>query len=113
MNAQIFHYNNWLREIDPTILQERLLTILEKSGFWVLATTDHHFDPIGYTCLWLLGESHLAIHTFPEEGCTYLELSSCNAHMHQKFVDELLQTFEVHAQREIEEFGPKLKSRTI
>lgn len=35
------------------------------------------FDPFGYTCLILLSESHLAIHTFPERGKAYIELTSC------------------------------------
>ena len=29
------------------------------------------------TALFLLSESHFAIHTFPEENTTYIELSSC------------------------------------
>jgi S-adenosylmethionine decarboxylase len=32
-----------------------------------------------------LAESHLAIHTFPEEGKTYIELSSCNERMQKAF----------------------------
>lgn len=44
----------------------------------MLAVTEHRFRPYGYTALWLLGESHFALHTFPECGRTYYEISSCN-----------------------------------
>lgn len=39
---------------------------------------EQHFPNGGYTALWLLAESHLAVHTFPESKATYLELSGCN-----------------------------------
>ena len=52
--------------------------LLLNSGFKILQSIEHHFDPYGYTALFLLAESHLAIHTFPEENKSYIELSSCN-----------------------------------
>jgi S-adenosylmethionine/arginine decarboxylase-like enzyme len=39
--------------------------------------------------LYLLGESHFAIHTFPEHGKSYIELSSCNENMYIKCVEVL------------------------
>ena len=56
------------------------------SGFTVLKFIDHAFDPQGYTALWLLAESHCALHTFPEEQKAYLEISSCNSEMYVNFV---------------------------
>ncbi len=50
------------------------------------------FQPHGYTAVWLLAESHFALHTFPEEGRTYCELSSCNR---QKFA-ALIELIEPH-----------------
>ena len=47
---------------------------------------DHHFSPQGYTALWLLTESHFAVHTFPEFGRSYIELSSCNLEFYQAFL---------------------------
>lgn len=44
------------------------------------------FTEEGYTAIWLLGESHFAIHTFPEQGKTYIELTSCNPEKHDFFV---------------------------
>jgi S-adenosylmethionine/arginine decarboxylase-like enzyme len=44
----------------------------------VASVADFPWQPQGYTCLYLLAESHFAIHTWPEEQTTYVELSSCN-----------------------------------
>ncbi|MEL7222709.1 MAG: S-adenosylmethionine decarboxylase, partial [Bacteroidota bacterium] len=44
------------------------------------------FEPQGWTGIWLLAESHLAIHTFPEARKTYIELSSCNRQMYDDFL---------------------------
>ena len=56
------------------------------SGFTVLKFVDHAFEPQGYTALWLLAESHCALHTFPEEQKAYLEISSCNSEMYVNFI---------------------------
>jgi S-adenosylmethionine/arginine decarboxylase-like enzyme len=56
------------------------------SGFTILRFVEHTFVPQGYTALWLLGESHAAVHTFPEHNRTYVELSSCRV--------DLLRTFD-------------------
>ena len=56
------------------------------SGFTVLKFVDHAFEPQGYTALWLLAESHCALHTFPEEQKAYLEISSCNSEMYLNFI---------------------------
>lgn len=47
---------------------------------------EHHFEPQGYTAVWLLAESHCALHTFPEENKAYVELSSCNIDMYTDFI---------------------------
>lgn len=65
--------------------------ILRRSGFNVLNVSEHHFHPQGYTALWLLSESHFAVHTFPEFGRSYIELSSCNLEYYQNFLNETKQ----------------------
>ncbi len=77
MKARIFNARWWIAESDS----KKLYTIIDKSlmlsGFTILDFVDHTFEPHGYTGLWLLGESHAAIHTFPEEEQAYIEISSC------------------------------------
>lgn len=87
MIAKIWNYSEWIKETDPKVIREFFDTILRTSGFNVLCLTDHYFTPQGYTALWLLTESHFAVHTFPEFGKSYIELSSCNLEYYQNFLE--------------------------
>lgn len=89
MEAIIDNYSCWIKQTDPTTLVKDFENILQKSGFGLLNFMEHNFDPQGYTAVWLLSESHFAIHTFPEENKTYIELSSCNREMYDRFLQEL------------------------
>jgi len=82
LKAQIFNYNEF---INQDLSSDFYSGALKKSGFNVISFQEHNFDPVGYTALWLLGESHFALHTFPEENSYYIELSSCNESFLIKF----------------------------
>lgn len=86
MIAKIWNYSQWIQETNPQTLRSMFDDMIRKAGFNVLCLTDHYFDPQGYTALWLLTESHFAVHTFPEFGRSYIELSSCNLEFYQKFL---------------------------
>lgn len=77
MKAQIFNYSDWIKETEPDKLKNYYLDILVESGFGIINQIEYFFKPYGYTLLVLLSESHFAIHTFPEENKSYIELSSC------------------------------------
>ncbi|WP_224994221.1 S-adenosylmethionine decarboxylase [Cesiribacter sp. SM1] len=81
----IENYKTWVPETTPKTLRSLMSQWLEQCCFQMLNIAEHHFTPHGYTCLWLLGESHLAIHTFPEKNVCYVELTSCNAVKNQQF----------------------------
>jgi len=83
----MFNYNDWIEETNPFILREKFNTMLKESGFGVLSFVEYNFEPQGYTALWLLSESHFAIHTFPEENKSYIELSSCIEKQYIKFME--------------------------
>ena len=86
MEAIIDNYNCWISDTNPVSLKRDFKAILKDSGFGILNFIEHHFEPQGYTGLWLISESHFAIHTFPEEAKTYIELSSCNREMYKAFL---------------------------
>ncbi len=85
MEAQIYNYKRWIGETNPERLKNTMNRFLQISGYTILNFVEHHFSPQGYTSIWLLAESHLAIHTFPEKNTTYIELSGCNKFMNQRF----------------------------
>ena len=60
--------------------------MLREAGFTTMGFLEHEFEPQGYSRVWLLAESHFAIHTFPEAGQDYIEISSCNLKMYTKFL---------------------------
>lgn len=78
MKAKIWHKAWWVNDCRTKALDSTISDILERSGFHICDTLEYEFQPYGFTKLWLLSESHFALHSFPEEGKTYLELSSCN-----------------------------------
>lgn len=87
MQAKIWNHRQWVNETDPDTLRAFYDKTLREAGFKVLACSDHHFEPQGYTALWLLSESHFAVHTFPECGRSYIELSSCNLDFFNHFLN--------------------------
>lgn len=87
VKAEIFSFKEWIGVTDPTWLKDNFDTLLKKAGFKILKSDDHFFPIKGYTCFWLLAESHLAIHTFPDEQTSYVELSSCNKKKLEVFIE--------------------------
>ena len=89
MKAQIHNYSCWINETNPANLYDMFMEKLNKAGFGVENVVEKHFKPQGYTALFLLSESHFAIHTFPEENQTYIELSSCIKTPFDNFIKSL------------------------
>ena len=46
-------------------------------NYTILGEIDHLFQPQGYTALFLLSESHLSVHTFPEKNYIAFDLYTC------------------------------------
>lgn len=86
MEAKIYNFRTWVFDTDPEKLSSTLEKLLKDSGFVVLGSNQHFFKPQGYSAVWLISESHLAVHTWPEHGKSYVELSSCNKEKQEKFI---------------------------
>lgn len=86
----MYNYNAWIKYQKEEILVEYFDRLLGKSGFTIVNKVEHYFEIKGYTGLWLLAESHFAIHTFPEEDKVYIEISSCVKDYFDKFVEEVI-----------------------
>lgn len=77
MRAAIWNARWWTNAHDRNFLEYELEKMAKAADFTIVKRVRHDFAPFGYTALWLLSESHLAVHTFPECGKAYIELSSC------------------------------------
>ena len=67
--------------------------ICNKYGFTVLNKIEHQFEPQGFTLLYLLSESHLSIHTFPEKKYVAIDLYTCKKYEDNTDYDEIYDLF--------------------
>ena len=67
MEAKIDNFSSWMSYSSDHQLKTDIEGLIIGSGFTIIKFIDHIFEPHGYTALWLLAESHCALHTFPEE----------------------------------------------
>jgi S-adenosylmethionine decarboxylase len=51
--------------------------VVAKSGLHVVSSSFHQFEPKGVSAVYLLSESHLSIHTWPEHCYMALDIFTC------------------------------------
>jgi len=54
-----------------------LKDICRENDFQILDEINHGFEPIGCSIVFLLSESHISIHTFPEKAHMSLDIYTC------------------------------------
>jgi S-adenosylmethionine decarboxylase proenzyme len=72
-------------------------TMLSENSMSLLGKTIHHFDCnyVGaMTCLYLLSESHLSMHTWPEKRYISLDCYTCGVCNTQNLVNGIIQLFQ-------------------
>lgn len=95
MKAELYNRKYWIKGSDLSLFKNELESILIACEFEILGFVDHPFSPQGYTSIWLLGESHLALHTYPEHDRSYVELTSCSRSKNELFEASLLKQFDL------------------
>ncbi|MEM2341506.1 MAG: adenosylmethionine decarboxylase [Candidatus Bathyarchaeia archaeon] len=53
--------------------------VVSKSGLHVVSSIFHQFKPHGVSVAYILSESHLSVHTWPEFGYVALDIFTCGA----------------------------------
>ncbi len=53
---------------------------IAKSNATFVSAQEKKFDPQGCTLLFLLEESHMSIHTYPEHGYASIDMFTCGSH---------------------------------
>jgi len=64
---------NYLPQCKPNLdnlIKQLNLTVVNQAGY--------QFEPKGYTFIYVLSESHLSIHTYPEYNSCYIDIFCCN-----------------------------------
>jgi S-adenosylmethionine decarboxylase proenzyme len=72
-----------------TELKDLLREICKINDFNILNEVEHQFVPIGCSVLFLLSESHLSIHTFPEKNHMSFDIYTCRQYSDNTFYDEI------------------------
>jgi S-adenosylmethionine decarboxylase len=63
---------------DPEALRAALDLAVTRGPFTGLGTLVVPFSPQGVTACAVVGESHIALHTWPEEGRLFVDIASCS-----------------------------------
>ena len=92
-------------------MHELLEDICAKYDFTILNKSQHKFEPQGITVLYMLSESHISIHTFPEQHYLALDIYTCRYYeddtVYMEIYDKLVKWF--HCDRGI----PTILSRGV
>jgi S-adenosylmethionine decarboxylase proenzyme len=75
---------------DPQRLLEVMTDSVGQAGLTPVATCAHKFTPLGVSAVVILAESHISIHTWPEEGFAAVDLLSCGSESAAREAIELL-----------------------
>ena len=62
---------------DPAVIIGAMERACEVSGATVVDRTGHMFSPYGVTVMFVVAESHLAVHTWPEYGYAAVDVFTC------------------------------------
>lgn len=62
---------------DDKLVWNSVLQATHDAGLTVMTTVKHEFYPQGLSGVIVLAESHVAIHTFPENNQAWLDIATC------------------------------------
>ncbi len=77
---------------DEEYVKETLIEAAKIGELEMLKVDTHKFEPCGVTGYALLAESHISIHTWPEDNVARCDLFSCNSSTDYKSVIQYMQT---------------------
>ena len=77
---------------DEEYVKNTLIEAAKVAKLEVLKVDTHKFQPHGVTAYALLAESHISVHTWPEDDVARCDLFSCNPNTDYKSVIQYMQT---------------------
>ncbi|ACK96526.1 adenosylmethionine decarboxylase [Bacillus thuringiensis] len=94
---------------DTHFLEYHLVTAADCSGAHVLNVSKKEFQPYGVTVLVLLSESHLSIHTYPEQNFAAIDCYTCGTTVEPQiaidYIVNILKPERMHIKRLIRGIG--------
>jgi len=87
-----------------------------KPLFDVRETVPVQFEPTGYSFVLVLGESHISMHTWPEDKIVLIDLFTCNGKIPIEAIEAFEKFFQprLHSQVQVErgKLSPAIESQT-
>jgi S-adenosylmethionine decarboxylase proenzyme len=80
-NTELLNSMSGIRQIVDAICKEHV--------FSVLGVLEHQFEPQGCSLVYLLSESHISIHTFPEKNYIAMDIYTCRDYTDNRVYEEL------------------------
>ncbi|MCZ6710168.1 MAG: adenosylmethionine decarboxylase [Gammaproteobacteria bacterium] len=77
-----------LKFVDP--MREILLRAAKECKATVMDDLFHQYEPFGVSGVVLIAESHLSVHTWPEDGFAGLDIFTCGAEMEPEVAVEIM-----------------------
>jgi len=98
-------------EIDPAVVGDEKLILdglavgIVRSGATLCGMQTKRFEPNGMTAIYLLAESHVSVHTYPDQRSLFFDAFTCGDHCSPEVIlDELVATLG-HCRRRVEVVG--------
>jgi S-adenosylmethionine/arginine decarboxylase-like enzyme len=74
-------------------IEDAAQSIASDMNLNVVKKLSHMFSPQGITLVYILSESHLIIHTWPESGVVHVDLVTCSPRLEKEFGSTLKYAF--------------------
>ena len=73
--------------------QEKIQQIIDYLDLKVVDEMSHYFIPQGATFIYVLSQSHIIFHTWPEYDLVHIDLVSCSKKTQDEFEDSIKKAF--------------------
>lgn len=111
MICDIVNVRNMTHLESMTSMHQLLDDICARHEFTVLGKLEHVFQPQGLSIIYMLSESHISIHTFPEQKYLALDIYTCREYEDDSVYMDIYKTIVKWFQCDIGE--PLIVSRGI
>ena len=91
MEDGIEQYMSLLNDINS--LKIIIDIICKKYDFHILQKIEHVFEPQGCTIIYMLSESHISIHTFPEKNHMSFDIYTCRQYKDNEVYNNIFHFF--------------------
>lgn len=89
MHASCYHPPGHIKTVMKNACERASATIVDITEK-TFPNEDDSYIRAGYTCLILLEESHMSVHTWPEDDYIAFDIFMCGEATHQKAIDHIL-----------------------